>query len=161
MLLSVAGLVAVPQHVVRDHRGFVARVDLAFPDVQLAIEYDGRWHAERTAFTKDRERLNRLQSAGWEVLTITAEMLRDPQRVVDLVRAVVARRRRALRACWRPTQPPPASQTAESARNDPEARPPERKVRETQVQPPGPSRWRAQRREGGLSGASGWTTPQG
>ena len=42
VLLALAGIPAVPQHTVRDGSGqFVARVDLAYPDRRIAIEYDG------------------------------------------------------------------------------------------------------------------------
>jgi very-short-patch-repair endonuclease len=47
-----------------DEAGFVARVDFAYPDLKIAIEYDGLWHGERQAFLSDRRRLNRLAAAG-------------------------------------------------------------------------------------------------
>lgn len=98
VVLALAGLVGEPQLVVHDHAGFVARVDLGFARERLAVEYDGAWHSDRFALTRDRERLNRLQRAGWEVLTVTAGMLRRPQDIVDLVAAALARRRRLLAA---------------------------------------------------------------
>ena len=40
--------------------------DLAYPDVKLAIEYDGyEVHNTRSAFDHDRRRANRLTAAGW------------------------------------------------------------------------------------------------
>lgn len=97
VLLALGGVDAEPQHKVIGLDGsVVARVDLAVVEIRLAIEYDGRWHAERSAFTRDRERLNAIHAAGWEVLTVTAEMLRTPHRVLDLVKAATARRRHAL-----------------------------------------------------------------
>jgi hypothetical protein len=35
----------VAQHSVRDRRGFVARVDVAWPGRRVAVEHDGLWHA--------------------------------------------------------------------------------------------------------------------
>ncbi|KQS73475.1 hypothetical protein [Modestobacter sp. Leaf380] len=43
--LALAGLVAVPQFEVRDDEGrWPARVDLAFPELRVALERDGAWH---------------------------------------------------------------------------------------------------------------------
>lgn len=85
------GLVAVPQHVVRDSRGgFVARVDLAFPEQRVAVEHDGAWHAEPAQFARDRARLNRLLAAGWRVVHVTAADLRSPDAVAARVTAALA-----------------------------------------------------------------------
>ena len=85
------GLVPVPQFVVRDARGgFVARVDLAFPEQRVAVEYDGAWHAEPGQFAKDRRRLNALLAAGWRVVHLTAADLRTPDAVAARVRALLA-----------------------------------------------------------------------
>ena len=95
LLLARAGLPAVPQFVVRDADGrFVARVDLAYPELCLAVEYDGAWHAEDGQFARDRQRLNRLVAAGWVVLHVTAADLRRPDQLVARVRALRAARGR-------------------------------------------------------------------
>ena len=74
----LAGLAPVPQHVVRDQAGrFVARVDLAFPGLRIAVEYDGRAvHEQEDVFARDRRRQNDLVRAGWTVLRFTAADLR-------------------------------------------------------------------------------------
>lgn len=97
VVLAQAGLFFVAQVDIEQGGRFIARVDLGDPEIKLAVEYDGRWHAERTAFAQDRARLNRIHSAGWEVVSITAEMLRNPESVIDVVGAAVTRRRRLLR----------------------------------------------------------------
>jgi hypothetical protein len=57
---------------------FVARSDLGWPDYQVAVEYDGVWHAESAAqIHADRRRLNDLVAAGWVVLHVTAKRLRE------------------------------------------------------------------------------------
>lgn len=90
VLLVLAGLVAVPQYAVRDRDGtFVARVDLAFPDVRVAIEYDGAWHGAPGQLARDRRRLNALVAAGWTVLHVTAADLHDPEALVARVRALL------------------------------------------------------------------------
>jgi hypothetical protein len=71
---------------------FVARVDFAWPEYALALEYDGLWHAETRQFAKDRQRLNRLQAAGWEVIFVTAADLRDPAALIVRIAAALARR---------------------------------------------------------------------
>ncbi|MCO7222232.1 hypothetical protein [Klenkia sp. PcliD-1-E] len=95
VLLVRAGFPVVPQFEVRDHDGrWVARVDLALPDLRIAVEYDGAWHGEGGQLAKDRRRLNRLTEAGWLVLHLTAADLRRPDEVVTRVRALVALRAR-------------------------------------------------------------------
>jgi G:T-mismatch repair DNA endonuclease (very short patch repair protein) len=91
VILALAGLHPVPQYGVRDADGkFVARVDLAFVEQRVAIEYDGAWHAEPGQFAKDRRRLNRLRTAGWTVLHVTAADLRDLPALVASVEALLA-----------------------------------------------------------------------
>ena len=81
----------VAQHTVLDAAGrFVARVDFAWPDRRVAVEYEGRWHGRPQQVASDRARLNRLTAAGWRVVFVTAEDLRDPDRVVARVAAALA-----------------------------------------------------------------------
>ena len=90
VLLALAGLRPTPQYTVRDAAGaFVARVDLAFVEHRVAVEYDGGWHAEPGQFAKDRRRLNRLVAAGWTVLHVTAADLRDPAALVARIAAML------------------------------------------------------------------------
>ncbi|MGY1793162.1 endonuclease domain-containing protein [Geodermatophilus sp. SYSU D00525] len=92
LLLHRAGVPPVAQHRVFDDAGFVARVDFAYPELRLAVEYDGLWHAERRTFLDDRRRLNRLNAAGWIVLHVTVDDLRRPDLLVARVHALRARR---------------------------------------------------------------------
>jgi very-short-patch-repair endonuclease len=91
-LLMVRGGLPVPvaQHVVRDARGRVGRVDFAWPEQRVAVEYDGRWHADPTQFARDRQRLNRLQEAGWRVVFVTAADLYRPGELVARIAAALA-----------------------------------------------------------------------
>jgi hypothetical protein len=78
--------VPVAQFRVLDDAGrFVARVDFAWPDHKVALEYDGLWHAEPGQFARDRERLNRLREAGWRVVFVTAADLRRPDELLARV----------------------------------------------------------------------------
>ena len=93
VVLQLAGIAAVPQHVVLDAAGaFVARVDLGIPAHRIAIEYDGVWHADRYQLERDRARLNRLREAGWSVVGVTASMLATPHLLVEAVRRELATR---------------------------------------------------------------------
>ncbi|MDQ3895961.1 MAG: hypothetical protein M3326_01715, partial [Actinomycetota bacterium] len=75
----------VRQHEIRHQGGFVARVDLAYPDDRLAIELDGfRWHAGRGPFRSDRLRRNRIEAAGWRLLETA------PDDVAELVASAAA-----------------------------------------------------------------------
>jgi G:T-mismatch repair DNA endonuclease (very short patch repair protein) len=92
VLLALAGMDAVPQYTVRGADGdFVARVDLAFPEHRLAVEYDGAWHGEAGQLGRDRRRLNRLTAAGWRVVFVTAADLRDPDGLVARVAEALGR----------------------------------------------------------------------
>lgn len=82
----------VAQHTVTVDGFFVARVDFAWPDRQVALEYDGLWHAEPGQFARDRRRLNRLREAGWVVVFVTAEDLRRPQALVARVAQALSAR---------------------------------------------------------------------
>jgi len=79
----------VPQLVVRDaHDRFVARVDLAWPDSWLVVEYDGRHHMQRRQWVADLRRRERLEALGWTVLVLTAEdVLRHRRAMITRIAA--------------------------------------------------------------------------
>src|SRR3712207_7767839 len=65
-LLHEAGLPAPElQYVVRDDAGgFLGRADLAWPDQEVLVEFDGAVHRERDVFVNDLGRQNSLVGAG-------------------------------------------------------------------------------------------------
>lgn len=67
-------------------RGF--EVDFLWPSALLVVELDGfRFHADRAAFERDRERDLALKAGGFEVVRITHRMLsRDTDRVLLAIR---------------------------------------------------------------------------
>lgn len=87
LLLVRAGLPRpVAQHVVRGPTGrFIARVDLAYPDLRVAVEYDGR-AAHPVGLARDRERAWELRRAEWVAVHVTAELYADRERLVARVR---------------------------------------------------------------------------
>lgn len=86
VILTLDGLEPVPQFWLTDERGRIARVDLAFPARRVAIEYDGdRRDGELWALNRDRERLNRVHAIDWNVVFVTAPLLRDRRRLLATV----------------------------------------------------------------------------
>ncbi len=90
VLLVLAGLEPVPQFEVRSGGRFVARVDLAFPEARLAVEYEGAHHFVDGQIARDDERLERLAAAGWRVLRVSAADLRDPETLLARIRDALA-----------------------------------------------------------------------
>jgi len=87
--LVLAGLQPVPQFEVRAGDRLLARVDLAFPEVRLAVEYEGAYHFEDDQIVRDDERYARLRTAGWTVIRLSAADLRDLDGVVARIRAAI------------------------------------------------------------------------
>lgn len=85
-LIRGSGLpVPVRQFEVLDSLGrFVARVDFAYPEAQLAIEAEGyRFHASRREWERDRRRMNALAHQGWTVYRATwDDVMKRPRAVV-------------------------------------------------------------------------------
>jgi very-short-patch-repair endonuclease len=78
------------QYTVRGPRGqFVARVDFAWPDAKVALEYEGVWHGQSQQVARDRRRLNDLSAAGWTIVFVTAADLRDPIQLVARIAAAL------------------------------------------------------------------------
>jgi very-short-patch-repair endonuclease len=58
-------------------------VDIGFPEINLAVEIDGReFHTAAADFERDRWRQNELVNAGWRVLRFTARMLEETPHLV-------------------------------------------------------------------------------
>lgn len=84
-------------HTVVLNDGRLAHLDLALPGVMLAFEIDGyRFHADATAFHRDRERDLELAGLGWQVVRVAAGwVLQDPARFAATVAALAAQRQGA------------------------------------------------------------------
>jgi len=96
MLLVLAGLPEpVVNHIVRDDLGsWLFRLDLAYPEIKIAIEYDGRQHAEnRTQWVKDVGRREWFDGQGWRIVTVLADDLYvRPDRTLDRITGVLRAR---------------------------------------------------------------------
>jgi len=92
LLLVAAGLSEPEvQHEVRDGGRLVARADLAYPQLRIAIEYEGDGHrTSREQWRRDVQRQRDLEDLGWIVIRVTELDLRDGGR------ALMHRLRRAI-----------------------------------------------------------------
>jgi len=93
MALHLGGLPApAVQHPVIA-RGARYYLDLAYPEVRLAIEYDGAEHRTQRRARRDLVREAALTAAGWHIVRFDADvMLFRPDRLVAAVRAELAAR---------------------------------------------------------------------
>jgi hypothetical protein len=75
------------QHHVWDRGGaLVAKLDLAYVNQRLGVEYDGECHLDPEVVRKDLRRQNALRALGWTLLRFTADdVLRNPTRMVTQV----------------------------------------------------------------------------
>lgn len=99
---GVRGLVS--QFPVPDDLGCLARhrIDLADPDRQVGIEYDGSSHLDRRRLRTDRERHNWLESRGWSMRYFTDhDLYARPDSIIETVTS--ARRSRENSRAWRST----------------------------------------------------------
>jgi very-short-patch-repair endonuclease len=82
---------AAPQwNVLTDSGAFVGRLDLAYPEHRVAVEYDGAFHWEQRR--EDDRRRAALRALGWEIYVYSSDdVFKHPQ-------SIVAEVRRALRS---------------------------------------------------------------
>jgi very-short-patch-repair endonuclease len=77
-ILRAAGITGWKTNFPVSIQGCVYYIDIAFPQLKLAIEIDGRLHEEdEDLFESDRWRQNALIAGGWLVLRFTWRMLRE------------------------------------------------------------------------------------
>ncbi|MGW6281447.1 DUF559 domain-containing protein [Kribbella sp. NPDC055071] len=86
LLLVLAGLPEpeVGQVIYDPDGGWLARPDLSYPRLKIAIEYDGRHHVtDLRQWRRDIRRRENLERQGWQVRVITAhDLLHAPTTVV-------------------------------------------------------------------------------
>jgi very-short-patch-repair endonuclease len=67
--------------------------DLSYPELRIAIEYDGDVHRDQRQWRKDVARQRRLEELGWIIVHVMADdITRDPGPFLAAVRAARARR---------------------------------------------------------------------
>jgi len=81
--------------------GMTYHLDLGYDKEKLGIEYDGAVHVgNREQMEIDALRRRHLQDEGWQIITVTANQLRDPLSLIHSVEQALFLRRAALSAQW-------------------------------------------------------------
>ena len=78
-LVMIDGGLPLPvlQYEIVDRNRRTWRVDFAWPDRRVAVEYDGfDWHSDTDEFRRDRQKRAALQEIGWAVVSIVADDVR-------------------------------------------------------------------------------------
>jgi hypothetical protein len=80
------------QYVVSHDGEFIARVDAAYPELRIAIEFDSyEHHTGKLAIVRDNDRRNRLVRIRWQTITFTtADLQSDGGQAIDALRAARA-----------------------------------------------------------------------
>lgn len=94
LMMIDAGLpVPVLQYEILDRNHRIWRVDFAWPEQRVAVEYDGVvWHEGPDAFVYERQRRAALQELGWVVIPIIADdVRRQPWQTVRRIETHLAR----------------------------------------------------------------------
>jgi len=94
LVLAMMAEVGLPapelHHRVHDGDRFVAEVDLAYPDLRIAIELDGSHHADADVRERDLPRQNDLVLCGWTVLRFSwTRFSSRPEQVMSEIRAAI------------------------------------------------------------------------
>lgn len=101
MLMVLAGLPEpVVNKILRAEDGsWIYRIDLCYLALLLAIEYEGRQHAEDPAqWRSDIRRREQLESEGWRFILITAEdVYQQPLATLDRIRSAMEDRGEQVR----------------------------------------------------------------
>ena len=89
----LAGLPApVPQFIVVEGGEFLGRVDLAWPEAKVVVEYEGPHHFDVVKAAEDDVRYAALRAAGWQVIRLANADLVDLDAVIDRIRIALTRR---------------------------------------------------------------------
>lgn len=77
-----------------DDGRFLGRVDMCWPSLRIALEYDGDHHRSRDVFRHDQRRANGFAVNGWLVIHATAADAARPAVVFERLRQAFAERAR-------------------------------------------------------------------
>lgn len=83
----------VLQYRLRDRANRLWRLDFAWPELRVAVEYDGLdWHEGPTAFVYERQRRAALEEMGWVVIPIIVDdVRRRPNQTIRRIETHLAR----------------------------------------------------------------------
>jgi very-short-patch-repair endonuclease len=65
------------------------RIDIAFPDAHVGLEYQGEYHHDIDQWRRDMTRLSRLRAAGWTMVELSSHDLRDPGELTFRIRRIL------------------------------------------------------------------------
>jgi hypothetical protein len=84
----------VLQYEIVDRHGRLWRLDFAWPEARLAVEYDGvDWHSDPDALRRDRQKRAALTEMGWMLISIVADdVRRTPDLTVGQIESALDRR---------------------------------------------------------------------
>jgi len=83
----------VVQFEVRAGSRLIARVDLAYPEWRIAIEYEGDGHrTDKMQWRRDIARQRELEEQGWIVIRLTQHDLAEPAPFLTRIRSAIAGR---------------------------------------------------------------------
>ena len=86
-LILVSGGLPVPDTQI-EFRDLHIRVDMGWPEWQVAVEYDGVQHwTDSRQRAWDIDRIALLEAAGWVVVRVSAAMMHRPKVILERVRA--------------------------------------------------------------------------
>jgi Protein of unknown function (DUF559) len=94
LIIVLAGLPhpRINHAIVYTDGGTVVRPDFEFTEYLTLVEYQGDYHRlTRAQWRKDMTRRSRLEAAGWTVIELNADDLKDPAEVVARITAALRR----------------------------------------------------------------------
>ena len=87
---------AVNRPIRDDRRRLIATPDLSWPNLRVAVEYEGDHHrVDRDQWHRDVERFGRLQELGWVILRATSIDYRHPEALLRRLAAILRSRESA------------------------------------------------------------------
>lgn len=96
VILIRAGLPlpAINHPIVDTESGAAFRSDFAYPELRIALEYQGDYHRSKAQWRADMIRRRRLESQGWIVIEVNGDDLRHPAELIAQLRGALERRTR-------------------------------------------------------------------
>lgn len=77
-------------HEVRVAGAVLSRIDLAYVERRIAIEYQGDYHRDKNQWRADITRRTRLETYGWTVVEAAANDITDPTAILARLRRLLA-----------------------------------------------------------------------
>ena len=69
--------------------GRACYLDISYPDLKIAFEYQGAYHANVDQMRRDMNKHNELMKRGWQIIYVTVEDFRYPAQLLDIIHGTV------------------------------------------------------------------------